>query len=480
LACDAVRPGELEDLPLAPRLFAELRIPATIASDAGSRFAPASDVLAFWESLESMRVRLDATLVLGATKSYGELTVAPAPLPEGVERSGAGSTRVDPDAPYFGRALVGGRLAGGAPELPVGSTLSPFEGVVDYGFGNYRVLATSTLGGQAAEGRCAERTPLRSDRSHLSIATFNVENLAATSPAERFAALGEDIATGLGGPALLALQEVQDDDGPGALGGPVSSRATLARLTEAIAAAGGPRYVATWIDPEADREGGQPGGNIRVALLSDPHRVAVVTRGRAGALDATEVAGSGRATRLTLSPGRVAPASDAFVLEQTEGVRRSLAVELRWRGRPLFVVVNHWSSKFADDRLFGARQPPRRGTSEYRLRQAKVVRAFADRLLAADPHAALVVLGDFNDVETSPALGELARPPLVPLVEGLAPPDRYSFEFEGNAQLIDHIVVSPALADGAEIDAVHRNADCPDAARSSDHDPLIARLRRAR
>jgi predicted extracellular nuclease len=279
---------------------------------------------------------------------------------------------------------------------------------------------------------------------------------------------------------LIALEEVQDDDGPGPLGGPVSSRATLERLIEAIVAAGGPRYVATWIDPEADREGGQPGGNIRVALLSDPRRIELVLRGKAGALDAAEVEGRGRATRLTLSPGRVAPSSEAFVLQQTEGVRRSLAVELRWRGRPLFVVVNHWSSKFADDRLFGARQPPRRATSEYRLRQARAVRGFADRLLASDPRAAVVILGDFNDVETSPALRELARPPWVALAERIAPADRYSFEFEGNAQLIDHVVVSPALAEGAEIDAVHRNADCPDAARSSDHDPLVARLRRAR
>ena len=79
-----------------------------------------------------------------------------------------------------------------------------------------------------------------------------------------------------------------------------------------------------------------------------------------------------------LSPGRIAPTSPAFDLSGTEGVRRSLAAQFRFRGRDLVVVVNHWSSKYADDRAFGARQPPRAPTGEFRLAQAREIRRFAE------------------------------------------------------------------------------------------------------
>ena len=49
--------------------------------------------------------------------------------------------------------------------------------------------------------------------------------------------------------------------------------------------------------------------------------------------------------------------------------------------------------------------------------------------------------------------------------------------YEGASEVIDHIVVSPALAPGAKVDIVHLNSDCPDFERLSDHDPVVARVR---
>ena len=54
--------------------------------------------------------------------------------------------------------------------------------------------------------------------------------------------------------------------------------------------------------------------------------------------------------------------------------------------------------------------------------------------------------------------------------------DRYSFIFQGFSQTLDHILVSPALARGAEVDMVHVSADFPVAERASDHDPVVARI----
>ena len=476
LACNALVELGPAVLDAAPQLFDSRPVPARVtATDLRLALDPDHDALSFWESLEGMRVALGPTVVAGATKSYGEIVVLP---PDSrVPRSAAGSTLVSPDAPWLRRALVSARLVGGTPQLPVGSQVEGLEGVVDYGFGNYRILTTEPLRAQVAPGRCMESTGLSNRRGHVTVASYNVENLSLAGDVSRFRRLAEDIVERMRSPNLLALQEVQDDNGPGPLGGATTSQATLDQLIREIERQGGPRYEATWIDPEADREGGQPGGNIRVVVMHDTRRVALVRRGAASARDAVTVLGRGRTTHLSLSPGRVAPESAAFDLSQTEGVRRSLIVEYRISGRPFFMLVNHWSSKFADDRLFGARQPLEKPTGRFRLAQAIEVRSLVRSILEAEPRSAIVVLGDFNDVEDSPPMRELSRRPLVSLSSRLTATDRYSFEFEGNAQLIDHVLVSPALAAGAEIDVVHLNVDCPDAVRSSDHDPLVARLR---
>lgn len=55
--------------------------------------------------------------------------------------------------------------------------------------------------------------------------------------------------------------------------------------------------------------------------------------------------------------------------------------------------------------------------------------------------------------------------------------ERYSYIFQGNAQNLDSILVSPglALAGRPDLDAVHVNAEFVD--QVSDHDPLVTRLR---
>lgn len=467
-------PGEAELRPPAP-LFATPPRPLVVEDDALARFEPATDALDRWESLEGMRVAIDGATVIGATTSYGSLTLLP-DRAEPVARTAAGGARREPAGPPLERVILSGGLVGGLPDLDVGARLPGRSvGIVDYSYSNYQVLATSPVVAAPARPGCAETTALVSAAGQLTVATFNVENLSAAGPAERFDALGRVIADALGAPAIVALQEIQDDSGPKD-DGEVSSRRTIGALVQGIARAGGPLYDAVWIDPENGKEGGQPGGNIRVALLADPLRARIVRRGDAGALDPAPLLSGIRGPALGLSPGRVAPASPAFTLTDGEGVRRSLAVELDVAGAPWFVIVNHWSSKYGDDRDYGAIQPPRRSSSAHREAQAEVIRAFAESLLRLDGGARVVVLGDLNDYEWSPGVARLGAAPFENLLLRLPEPDRYSFVFEGAAQLIDHVVVSPALARGAEVDVVHVNADCADRRRSSDHDPVVVRL----
>jgi predicted extracellular nuclease len=55
--------------------------------------------------------------------------------------------------------------------------------------------------------------------------------------------------------------------------------------------------------------------------------------------------------------------------------------------------------------------------------------------------------------------------------------DRYSYIFQGNGQVLDHILVSEALmSPRPEFEPVHINSEFS-AESESDHDPPLARLR---
>ena len=87
-----------------------------------------------------------------------------------------------------------------------------------------------------------------------------------------------------------------------------------------------------------------------------------------GSVLAGGVAGVVVARGPALSPGRVAPQDPAFV-----DTRKSLAGEFRLHGKKVFVVANHFSSKTADDPLFGRVQPPIRASEPARHSQAQAV-----------------------------------------------------------------------------------------------------------
>ena len=76
---------------------------------------------------------------------------------------------------------------------------------------------------------------------------------------------------------------------------------------------------------------------------------------------------------------------------------------------------------------------------------------FVRKLLDIDPRARVVVLGDLNDFDFSETLRVVERGAdragleLVNLWRLLPRSERYSYVFQGNAQTLDHILVSPAL-----------------------------------
>ncbi|MGH3021580.1 MAG: endonuclease/exonuclease/phosphatase family protein, partial [Gaiellaceae bacterium] len=341
-------------------------------------------------------------------------------------------------------------------------------GVMDYSFGNFKLYVTEPLT-RVDGGLLREVTRLPTDHE-IVVGTYNVENLDPGDGAA-FARHADLIVNHLRSPDLIAIEEIQDNDGA-TDSGTTDASATWNLLVAAIQAAGGPAYEFRQIDPVDNEDGGQPGGNIRVGFLFRTDRgLDFIDRPGGDSTTATTVVDHPSGPRLSFSPGRVDPQDPAWI-----ATRKPLAGEFRMRGKKVFVIANHFSSKGGDEPLFGRFQPPTRSTEVDRHAQAQSVNDFVDELLAVDPRANVIVLGDINDFEFSQTVDILEGGVLTTLMDTLPKPERYSYVFEGNSQVLDQILVSGNLLGNFPIDydPVHVNSEFAD--QASDHDPQVARL----
>ncbi|MET8179197.1 endonuclease/exonuclease/phosphatase family protein [Streptomyces sp. NPDC005336] len=436
----------------------------------GLTLRPRSYALDRYESLEGMRVSVADAPVVGATNTYKELWVTAEPRHKRTARGGAlYDAYRDPNA---GRVKVVSLLPYAQHPFPVADVGDELTGTtagpLDYdNFGGYTIAATA-LGDLTDHGLERERT--RAQKSdELSVATYNVENLSPKTAQSKFDRLASALVDNLASPDIVAVEEVQDDNGA-TNDAVVSAGATLKKLTDAIAAAGGPSYEWRQIDPVDDQDGGQPGGNIRVAFLYNPERVSFTDIPGGDSTTPVKVVAKGGTATLSASPGRIDPANGVW-----KDSRKPLVGQFSFRGRPVFVVANHFNSKGGDQGLDSRFQPPARSSETQRTGQATAVNTFVKQLLATDPKAAVVVAGDLNDYQFSPALADLTQGGvLTDLVTGVPRAERYGYVYSGNSQVLDHILTSRALR-RPDYDIVHINAEFSD--QSSDHDPQVVRVR---
>ncbi|MBT2390393.1 endonuclease/exonuclease/phosphatase family protein [Streptomyces sp. ISL-1] len=465
----------------------ELPAPVTVSASVPSAYAPAGDAAAgssinalplnpgkyaldYYESLEGTNVRIGTSRVVGATDPFAELWVTVKPFENPNRRGGAvygsytaqntGRLQIQSLTPLaqkpFPKANVGDVLAGTT------------EGPLDFNqFGGYTITAR-TLG--TVTDRGLERESTREQRrGELAVATYNVENLDPSDPQAKFDALAAAVVNNLASPDILALEEIQDDNGA-KNDGTVTAGETLKKFTAAIEAAGGPAYESRTIDPENNKDGGEPGGNIRQVFLFNPERVSFTDRPGGDSKTATGVVQERGRAALTLSPGRIDPANAAWA-----NSRKPLAGEFTFRGRTVFVIANHFGSKGGDEGLTSHHQPPVRSSETKRLEQAQAVNAFVKDILKADRRADVLVLGDINDFEFSQTTKALTDGgALHPAVKSLPRSERYSYVYQGNSQVLDQILTSPSIDDFA-YDSVHINAEFSD--QNSDHDPQVLRFR---
>jgi hypothetical protein len=432
-------------------------------AETSSTFDPSHDGLDFWESLEGMRVEIDDAVAVGPTNAFGETPVVSNAVAS--VRTPRGGVVVRPNDFNPERVVADDELES-MPTMNVGDHYSsPLVGVLDYDFGNYYLEPTQPV--TAIHDGATPETTSPATPDQLAIATFNVENLAPSDPDAKFSRLANIVVDNLQAPDIVAVEEVQDNTGASD-DGTVAADVTLGKLIAAIQAAGGPTYDYREIDPVNDEDGGEPGGNIRVVFLFRTDRgLAFVDRPGGTSTTPDSVTPSGD---LTYSPGRIDPASSAW-----DASRKPLAGEFTFEGQKLFVVANHWVAKLPDDPLMGHAQPPAQPSEAQRVQQADAVRSFTQSLLAVNPQANVVVLGDLNDFQFSDALATLDATPLHDLITTLPIDEQYTYDYEGNSEALDHILVSDRLfAEPFDYDVVHVNSEFAD--QASDHDPQVVRL----
>ena len=472
--------------PRITRLSRRNRLPAPVVLGAGGRvppnriidndgfavFDPEEDGIDFYETLEGMRVTVRDAVAVSPTSRFGEIFVrARNTSPSGLGRRG--TLTISPGDFNPERIQVDddfGLSPTATPHVKVGDSLGDVTGVMSYGFGSYEVRFTEAFSPRRGPLK-PETTRLEPGEGNLTIASFNVLNLDPNDrdgdtdvAAGRFDAVASVIVRNLHHPDIVALQEVQDNDGSAKTRVKVAD-ATLRLLVGRIAALGsGPlpfhrssvhRRRHQWRPTRREHPRGFPlqsgaaWSSFRARLPQSPTRADQRTNPRNSFFNG----------RLPLIAGFPIPRS---------GPRS------RDRGQQPFQLQARQQSagrrKFSPPRSF--RKSPRVNSGvDHRRRQARAVHDFVANRLAARGDAHIVVAGRLQRVRVRLPAEDPRAEPLHNLTNGnCLPNERYTYIFEGNAQSLDHTLVSRLASSAlAEVDIVHVNAEFAEtAARASD------------
>lgn len=368
-------------------------------------------------------------------------------------------------------------------DLTSGATVTNLTGVLDFGFRTYTVLPDPATPPTVAGIITAASLPAPGT-NEFTVASMNLERLfdtvndpsigdAVLTPAafaNRLNKMSLSIRGVLNSPDIIGVQEVEN-------------LATLQALadklnTDAVAAgAPNPNYVA-YLD-----EGNDPGG-IDVGFLVKSSRVVVNGVTQVGK------------NETYINPNNSSPETlndrPPLVLEAT--VLSSVGPNVS-----ITVIVNHLRSLIGvDDPADGNRVRTKRAA------QAEFLASYVQQRITANASEEIVLLGDFNAFQFNDGFGDsigaiqgtptpaeqvvtaspdLLNPNLRNLVNGIEEAQRYSFVFDGNAQVLDHVLVTGNLHErltrfffarnNADFAEIYRS-DAARPERYSDHDHPVA------
>ena len=259
--------------------------------------------------------------------------------------------------------------------------------MITQAYGYYTLLPLTALSVTGSNSTNTAPTELVSDGScsAISFGSYNVNNLEPDS--STLSKIAEHIATYMKSPTLVFLQEIQDDNGATNNGGiytstyiillvitsltpastVTSANKTLSSLTTEIKNHGGANYFFIDIAPTDGKDGGEPGGNIRVAYLYNPSVTQLHNPNPGSSTDSTDVLSG---PELTYNPGLIDPSNPVW-----ENSRKPLAAA--WEtvdgGNTFFTINVHLTSKGGSSGIEGDARPPVNGGVEKRTLQAEII-----------------------------------------------------------------------------------------------------------
>jgi uncharacterized repeat protein (TIGR01451 family) len=457
------------------------------------------------EKYEGMRVHVDALTVVSPTQGsineanatsvtngvfYGVIAgprpfrepgvEVPDPLPPGspccVPRFDANPEKLRVDSDGIGAPAL---------EVTTGALVTGLTGPLDYSFRTYTILPEPAAPPSASGNIPVAAVPVPG-ADEFTVASFNVERFfdtvndpgisdVALTPlafANRLNKLSLAIRDVLRTPDIVGLQEVENLTTLQAIAEKISDDAVLAGQSD-------PEY-------QALLEEGNDIGGIDVGFL---------VKAAGGRIEFVDVTQEGKDATY-INPNNGLP---ELLNDRPSLVLRAVVHHPAGPAFPVTVIVNHLRSlSGVDDPVDGNRvRTKRRAQAEFLadLIQARQV---------ADPDETIVSVGDYNAFQfndgyvdsigtisgtpTPPdevvlASGDLVDPDLVELLQYAEEGQRYSFTFDGNAQELDHVLVTQnilprvvALRNGrmdADFPESVRN-DATQPGRISDHDPVVA------
>lgn len=357
----------------------------------------------------------------------------------------------------------------------LGDSVNGLMGVIDYSFGSYRVLPTSTPMFISTNGRTS--SPQLTNEGSLKIASFNVLNYfngdglgggfptaRGADTAEEFTRQSDKIVAALSAinADIIGLMEIEND-------GYSNTSAINDLVTKLNAQMGEDTY--RFVNPNIPSLGSDA---ISVGLLYKPANIAL----------------EGNAITTTQSPfdfGNRQPLAQTFTEIAT--------------GESLTIAVNHFKSKGGCGSASGNNADLNDGQgcwNELRTQAANQLTAWLSTMPTGTTDDDVLIIGDLNAYAKEDPITAIENNGYRNLVEKSLGYSGYSYSFAGEMGYLDHALASNSLSTQVvETSVWHINADEPrafdyntefksvnqqttyygsDAYRASDHDPVVISL----
>lgn len=377
------------------------------------------------------------------------------------------------------------QLGAQAIDAPAHIELKNVTGVMHYGYQCYSILIDVTARPSVSGGYPKQINMPPVGERQFSVATMNLENffddvddpeikediVTSDSFNARMKKISMAVRVVMPLPDVIGVTEVEGLSGLKRLADKINADSEAAGKPN-------PKY-------EAYLEKGNDGRGINVGFLVRSSRVKAVQVKQFGKDDKFKDPDTGEIDTL----------NDRTPLM----LRASIGDAKTTRPFEFTVVVSHLKS------FLGSDDPRRQGGVRLKKKlQAEFLAKWVQERQEADPKAKIILVGDFNAYQFNDGIvdvigtikgkptskdevlnpsDDLVEPDMINLVDLIAAGERYSYRYDGNGQVLDHVLITQSLMNYVRGFGYARvNADFPESFRSddtraerfSDHDAAVA------